>query len=440
MRKIWMLARREYRAAVRTKGFIIGLLVAPLFMGGSVLAMYLLKDQVDTTDRRVAVIDRSGLVADSLLAAADRYNASSIHDAESGEKVRPAYIFSTERPTEGDPQAQRLALSDRVRAGELYAFVEIGPQVLHPDPRDTTGAAEIRYYAKNASMDETRSWMRWPINNHLRRTRLIEVGVDEEVAGGVFDWRDVTGFGLLTRDEETGGIRDARQSSEGEAILIPIVMVMLMFLMVMMGAMPQLSSVMEEKNQRIAEVLLGSVKPVEFMWGKVLGGVGVALTASLVYVAGGVLAADRFGAADYIPYEIIPWFFGFMILAITMFGAVFASLGSACNDAKEAQSLTFPAMLPIMIPMFVLMPVLREPQSTFATALSLFPPCTPMLMLLRMSSQEGVPAWQPYAGLVGVVLFTALAVWAGGRVFRIAILMQGTPPKIGNIFRWALRG
>lgn len=117
-----------------------------------------------------------------------------------------------------------------------------------------------------------------------------------------------------------------------------------------------------------------------------------------------------------------------------------AALGSACNDAKDAQNLTFPAMLPIMIPMFLLMPILQEPSSSFATGLSLFPPFTPMLMLLRICTPMGVPAWQPWVGLSGVLLFTLLSVWAGGRIFRVGILMQGKPPKISHILRWAIRG
>ena len=96
--------------------------------------------------------------------------------------------------------------------------------------------------------------------------------------------------------------------------------------------------------------------------------------------------------------------------------------------------------LTTVIPMFVMMPVLKEPQSAFATWMSLLPPFTPFLMLLRQSTPTGVPVWQPWVGLLGVLSFTMLYVWAGGRIFRIAILMQGTPPKLTNIIRWALRG
>ena len=130
MRKILWLARREYKASVRTKGFIIGLIIAPLLFSGSGLAFYLLKDRVDTTDKRVAVIDHSELLVDILMTTAEERNAKYVYDEETGKKIRPAYLIEAVEPNLVDPQGQRLELSDRIRRGELNAFVEIGPDVL----------------------------------------------------------------------------------------------------------------------------------------------------------------------------------------------------------------------------------------------------------------------------------------------------------------------
>jgi len=437
MRKALRLALREYRAAVRTKGFIIGLLVMPVLMGGSGLAMMLLKDQVDTADQRLAVMDHSGIVAPAIVEAAEERNAHEVYD-ESGEKVKPAYVIEVLEPAGADDASWRLALSDRVRRGDLRAFVEIGEGV--GDSGADRGLGRIQYYAKNAAIDDMRRWLGWPINNRLRAARLERAGIDAQAVPGLFDWRAVEGMGLVTVDEKTGEVQEARQSSEGEAIGIPVILTMLMFMMILMGAMPLLQSVMEEKVQRIAEVLLGSLRPFQFMMGKVLGGVAVSLTSASVYVIGGILIARRLGVAEYVPYEVLPWFFGYMFLAIIMIGAMLASLGSACNDAKEAQSMTLPAMIPVMIPMFVMMPVIREPQSAFATYLSFFPPSTPMLMIMRLCTPGGIPSWQPWVGLLTVLLFTVLSVWAGGRIFRIGILMQGKAPQLGEIMRWIVRG
>jgi ABC-2 type transport system permease protein len=438
MRKTFTLVRREYKAAVHTKGFVIGLLVAPLFMGGSLFAMLLFKGQVDTTDKLIAVIDRSGIVAQAIVGAAEERNAAAVHDEETGKKVKPAFLIEMIEPNDEDPVAQRLELSDRVRRGSLHAFMEIDAHALHP--RSRSGSSPIRYYAKNAAMDEVRGWIEWPINGHLRWARAEEAGMEQEAVGDLFDWVGAEGLGLVSMDSETGRVKEAKRSTRAEAFAVPFAMVMLMFMMIMMGAVPQLQTVMEEKSQRIAEVLLGSVKPSELMAGKVLGGLAVSLTASVVYVAIGFVAVRRMDIIDSVPLHILPWFFGYMVLAIVMMGAMMAALGSTCNEAKEAQSMTPLAMFPVLIPMFLMVPVITQPNSTFATYLSLFPPFTPMLMMIRLATPTGVALWQPVAGMIGMVIFTIASVWAAGRIFHVGILMQGQPPKLGNIVRWALRG
>ena len=125
---------------------------------------------------------------------------------------------------------------------------------------------------------------------------------------------------------------------------------------------------------------------------------------------------------------------------IIMVGSLMAALGSACNDSKDVQAIQFPAMLPIIIPLIVMMPIILNPLSSFATGLSLFPVWTPMLMVLRQATSVTIPVWQPCVGLLGVLLFTAFSVWAGARIFRSAIIMQGKRPKIGTLLRYIFKG
>ncbi len=438
MRKILKLAKREYLESVKTKGFIIMLGLMPLVMGGSGIAMLLFRGQVDTTDKRVAVLDHSGGVTAMLRKAVEERNRAAVFDPKTGRKVQPAYVLEPVAPDGADPWAQRLALSNRIRRGDLHAFLEIGPDVLHP--KGDPAAARMSYHAKNAAVDPVRNWMNSVINNDLRRYRLTEAGLDRARAEEVLSWIPVEPLGLLSADGATGEVRQARKSSEAEAVLVPLVLFFLMFLMVMMGAMPLLSSTQEEKTQRIAEVLLGSLKPHEFMGGKVLGGLAVSMTGATVYVAGGILLLNAFGLGGFVPARVLPWFFTFLVLEIVMVGSYLAALGSACNDPKDAQNMMFPAMIPVFIPMFLALPILQEPTSSFATAVSLFPLFTPLLMLLRKAAPIGIPAWQPWAGLAGVILFTVFSVWVGGRIFRVGILMQGGPPKLSRIVRWAVRG
>ena len=437
MRKVLLLAWREYSTSVRTKAFLIMVVVMPILMSGSAIAYHLFKGQKDTTDKHIAVIDRSGVVADAIVAAATERNESAIFNDE-GRKVEPAYVIEVVPPNGVSPDEQRAALSDRVERGELAAFIEIGKDVLKPDAPDADG--HVAYYAPNAALDDARGWLGQPVNDRIRSLRIADTGLDPATARSLFEWTSVEAMGLVKIDKATGHVKEALPSNEGVAIGIPALMLMLMFLMIMVGATPLVNAVLEEKMQRIAEVLLGSVKPFQLMLGKLLGTLGVSFTVLLIYAGGGAGVAYYLGVQEYIPFEVLPWFVAYMIAAIMLFGSMLVALGAACNDLKEAQSMLMPVWLLVMIPMFVWINVVKEPTSDFATWMSLIPPFTPILMLVRQTSPVAIPAWQPWVGLAGVLLFTVLCVWAAGRIFRIGLLMQGKPPKPRDLLRWAIRG
>jgi ABC-2 type transport system permease protein len=438
MRRILTLIKREYLSAVKTKGFVIGLFLAPVVFGGSGIAIALFSGQVDTTDKRIAIIDRSGAVAQALIDAAEQRNADQVHDAKTGSKVAPSYVLFQVEPDAGSPELQRLSLSDQVRAGTLHAFVEIGPSVLHPS-EDSAGAV-VSYHSKNPIADDIRRWLAEPLNDQLRWERLQDAGIEQSEVPDLFTWVSVEGLSLVSRDETSGQVKEPEKKDEIEAFVVPLIVAGFMILLMMMSAAPMLNAVMEEKTQRIAEVVLGLVTPFEFMMGKLVGALAVSLTGGVFYVAAAVVLLTTMGSFGYFPIHILPWFFAFLILGIMLFGSVFAALGSICNDAKDAQQLTFPAILPFLIPIFMLVPVLREPQSTLALVMSFIPPFTPLVMLLRMTSPEGVPGWQPWAALVLLVGSSILSIWFSGRVFRMGILSQGKLPQLRQLVQWAVKG
>ena len=437
MRRTLRIAKREYLATVRTKGFLVGLVVAPLLMGGSLIAIALLKGHVDTTDKRIAVVDRSGLVTSALAAAAEERNAREVRDAKTGRRVKPAYVVEAVEPG-AYPDAQRLELSERVRAKRLHAFVEIGPGILHP--RADPAAARVEYHAESASLDDVRGWVENALNDRLRALRREAAGLTGPEHADLFDWVGAEPMGLVQADERTGEVRKAERSSPIQALAVPLAMILLMWIVLMMGAVPQLNAVMEEKSQRIAEVLLAAVRPFELMAGKLLGGVAVSLTGAAFYISVGSASLLYLGFTEQFPFRILPWFVAYTLAAVLMLGSICAALGSACNDAKDAQNLALPAIFPVLIPMFMLVPAVTQPNSPVITGFSLFPLFTPMLMLARQASPTGIPAWQPWVGLAGVTLFTVLSVWAGGRVFRVEIMIQGKKPRLGELVRLALRG
>lgn len=437
MNKILIIARREYRASVRTKGFLIALILLPLFMGGGLIVFTLLKDKVDLSDKRIAVIDHSGHFGDYLIETAEKRNKYEVFN-DKNERILPACFIEPVQPDTVDPNKQKLMLSDKVRRKEIHAFVQIGKNVIHPEPG--SNQSRILYYAENSAIDNIRGWISNVLNNRIRELRVSELGLDEGKTKDLFYWVNAESMGLLNLDSKTGNVIDARRSSELQTILVPYVLLLLMFMMLMMSAIPLLNAVMEEKSERIAEVLLGSVTPWQFMMGKLVGSIGVSLTTSIIYIVGGIFTVRKMGMGDIIPYDVIPWFFVYMLLNIIMVGSIMAALGASCNDSKDAQAIQFPAMFPVLAPLLLMMPVIMNPLGKLATALSLFPLWTPMLMLLRQSTSVTIPLWQPIVGLIGIILFTAFCVWAGGRIFRSAIILQGKRPKLGTLIRYILKG
>ena len=141
-----------------------------------------------------------------------------------------------------------------------------------------------------------------------------------------------------------------------------------------------------------------------------------------------------------VPLEIVPWFLLYQVLAVLLFGSLFMALGACVNDRKEAQSLQFPLMLLIVFPMFVWFTVVQQPTGSFATWISLVPPGTAMLMVLRLVAAPNLPVWQPVLGAALLLAATGLCVFAAGRVFRIGILAQGRLPKLKQLARWVLTG
>lgn len=196
----------------------------------------------------------------------------------------------------------------------------------------------------------------------------------------------------------------------------------------------------EEKGQRIAEVLLGSVSPFELMAGKLLGLVGVSLTMAAVDLGGGFVVAQRYGVADMLSPALVAWFVVFLTLALLIYGSLFIAVGAAAGDVKDTQTLMTPVMLVAFLPFFAFGPIMQDPNGAVAVACSWFPFATPFLLVARQSVPTGVPAGQ-MAGGIAVVLGTTLGcVWASGRIFRVGRLMQGKGAKFGDLFRWALKG
>jgi ABC-2 type transport system permease protein len=245
---------------------------------------------------------------------------------------------------------------------------------------------------------------------------------------------------LSEKEAKTGEIREAKDENPVVAILGPAALMLLMFMLIFVGGTPALQGIVEEKMQRIAEMVLGSVRPFELMMGKLLGLMAISLTLAALYLAGGYWLADHYEVAESISPGVLAWFIAYLVVGVVMYGALFIAVGAACSDLRDTQTMLWPVMLVAMLPLFVWINVVREPASTFSTVASLIPTATPMLMILRIAVPPGVVWWQPALGLILMLLTTVVFVYAAGRIFRVGILMQGKGASFRDMARWIIRG
>jgi ABC-2 type transport system permease protein len=444
MHKILLVAKRDYLAAIRSKAFLFALVIAPIMGGGSFIGVALMKAKPDIHERRVAIVDRTGVAAAAVIEAAGEKNSEELFDKISGRQLAPRYVFETAAPDNANPNAQRLALSDRVRRRELFAFLEIGRDALDPpklaDPEKTPQSSRVDYYSNAGGIDQSLQWISAAVNNGLRRVRLAQLGVDRSRFATLLGSAKVQTMSLIARDEKTGDIQDARKKSEAEGFIVPFVLVIMLMMIVLFAVGPMLGAVAEDKMQRVFEMLLASATPFQLIMGKVVAATGLSLTSSTLYVVGGLFVLQAMAMMGMAPLGLLPWFVVYLVAEMMVVSGLAAALGAACATPSDAQHLALPLFAPVLIPMFVMMPVMQQPNSGFATVLSLFPPFTPVLMMMRQALPGGVPAWQPWVGLLGIIAWTVGAAWAAARIFRVGILMQGKTPSFSDLIRWAVRG
>ena len=424
--KAVIVAISEFTTLVRSKAFIIGLLMMPLFSIVAVGVMRFTRDATDIRPRRFAVVDRSGALYAPLQAAADEWNAGV---RAVSPQTAPLFLPEAAAFDQRDDQA-RAALSDRVRTDDLYAFVEIPADVLSPDAR-----SEIRYYSNHPAYRPLPSWISSTINREIVNRRFREAAVDRALVARLTRRVDMSELGLFQR-ETTGAIKAAAPIDKVRTIAIPVAMMAIVLFSVMSGAPQLFNSVIEEKMSRISEVLIGSVTPFELMMGKLSGAIAVSLLLASVYVVGGLSVARRFGYADVVHGADIAWLFLFLLMASFMFGSVFITIGAACSDLKDAQGMMPPAMLLLMLPWLTWFAVLNAPDSPIAIGLSMFPTAAPFLMLLRIMLPPGPPLWQVVVSVAITATATVAMVYAAGRIFRTGLLMQGKAASFAEMWRW----
>jgi len=440
MNKILIVAKRDYIESVRTKAFLFGMIAAPILFGSGFIGIAVLRGKPDIAERRIAVVDRSGEAASTVIATVVQKNEHDLIDKDSGKQTMPRYRFETVAPDTANPEAQRLDLSRRVRPDDLYGFIEIGSNALRPD---STGEKNpdngLSWYSNDTGVAGTRAWLSGPLNDGIRRVRMAKAGVDPARFDDLLGSVSIRTMNLVTKDEKTGQIHPAEKRNEAAAV-VPLAMVMMLFMISMVSAAPMLNAIAEDKLQRVHEMLLASASPFDLIAGKVLAAVGRSLTSSVLYVGAALFTLNSMAMIGVVQLDLIPWFMVYLIAEITMLSAMAAALGASCGSPQDAQSLAMVLFAPVVIPIMMVSVIMERPNGALGEVMSFIPPFTPMIMMLRQGLPGGVPGWQPWVGLVGMTCGVIAICWAASRIFRVGILMQGKPPSPAELVKWAVRG
>lgn len=451
--KILHVAKREFVATALTKGFIIGALVVPAIMTVAIPLVITLLNQTEAPTVRgsVGVIDRSGQVTPALqeqlsedaVKARQAEQAEQFHQeaaesmgplAGNEESMRAKLEAAVPRPEltvepldpDADIEAERLQVrgSSTEDGGRLALLVIDEHAVVKGDD----GYAGYELYHRPRMHDLTLSDLRSAIRTAIFETRARESGLDPD------DVRALTRIESSSQEiTETGEVRG---SSEVLNIMLPFGFLILIMMSVFVSGQYLLTTTVEEKSSRVIEILLSAVSPMQLMAGKIIGQMAVGFALMSIYGSLGIAALLYFAYADLITPLTIIWLLLFYVIAYFLIASFMAAIGSAVNDMREAQAMMTPVVMVVMIPYLLAMPISRDPNSTLATVMSLIPPVSPFVMIVRVTSTHPPPLWQILLSIALGFLCVWFFLWACAKIFRVGLLMFGKPPNFKTLIHW----
>ena len=438
MSKLLLIIQREYLTRVRSRAFLLGTLLTPLAFGAFFAIQAMMISYKSAEQRRIVVLDESGVLRQGTGIPDER----GLHFS-----VAPA----------GTSLEQ---LKDDVRSKKYDGVLRV-PALASLSVKKQT----VYLYSDNQINPETESIIKRRMAGKIREFKIDSLHLDRKALGELETEVSLDPEPIDKTDDEASSL------TSGVATGISFFMGFAMYMLVLIWGSIVMRSVMEEKTNRIVEVIMSSVKPFELMLGKIIGSAGVGLTQLILWavlntiivfgvqIFFGIDAAAASGGMGDVPpgaaaemedqlpgiiaeimrqnwWYIIGSSLLFFLGGYFLYASLFAAVGSAVgDDMGESQSLTFPIMIPIIIA-FLLMTsvVMRAPHSPLAVAASIFPLFSPIVMPGRLAFNP--PVWQVVLSIV-VLLGTALFfVWLAGRIYRVGILMYGKKVTLKEIGKW----
>jgi len=456
MKKILVVAKREFLATVTAKGFLFGILLTPALV---VLVLLFVPRSISRTPPRIvgeiAVLDVSGETVPAIRSRLSPEKFTERREAEQrqlreltaalavgGATAEAAIETVTRRSLEEVPHIIVTALSaadiekekDSLKlsppkpgSGARLALVVINNEALRPEGEKTSGGA-YDLFIRNKLDDRLIGEIQTAVEIAVRTARLRLAGFDPERVGALTQVERSQPRVVLPEGEQ--------KSSQALNAALPIVFMMLLFISVFTSASSLMTTTIEEKSNRVVELLLSTVNAMELMTGKILGQMSVGLLILILYTGFGLAALMSFALSGLVDFSLLVYLLVFFVILYMTIAALMATIGAAVSDFRDAQSLMMPVTLIIMLPWLLMVPISNQPNSILATVLSFIPPVGNFVMMMRLSTNTPPHAWQAITAILVNAAGAYFALRFAAKVFRIGLLMFGKPPTFGTLIRW----
>jgi ABC-type Na+ efflux pump permease subunit len=320
-------------------------------------------------------------------------------------------------------------LDRHVLEGEWFAYVVIRRSAL--DRSKSGDAMRTDYRTGNLFDLKVAEDVKNAISEVVNARVVAAVGIPPDAAAVLtskipFDVHDVKATG-------TGA------GATVAATVLPFAFTLLLFLAIVTISQALITSTLEEKSNRVIEVLLSSVSPSQLMTGKILGTCAVGLTLMTIWAAGG-LSGLAMNGMTLVPGWQLLLCVVYYLLGFLLFASLMVAVGSACNTLKEAQNLLAPVMAVLSLSLIFVIAIGRDPHGSIARVLTFIPIFTPFLMMMRIAATPPAPPLEIAASIAVLGLSAWLAMRLAARVFRVGVLMYGKPPSLRELFRWMRTG
>ncbi len=427
MNRSWTVIKREFTEGVRTKTFILGTLFGPLFMIVLMIGPVLFAEMSGGGRTSIAIVDETGAeIGDGVAAALASFSAQAEED-------QTQTVFETEvhEVAAGMTDTRVPEIRDRVEAEVLDGYL-----VLPAGIQD--GGVSATYTGTNASAQRVTRDIDRAVESAVRNQRMEDAGIPGEQLARV--------MARVRVEKRVFGDEEAAAGPPEFLLVLGYFMGFVIYMAVVLYGAAVARGVLEEKRDRIVELVLSSIEARTFMVGKV---VGVAATGLLQMAIWALFAALLLTQADAIgsmldmtiptlppvPGVLAFNFLFFFVAGFFLYGAMFAAAGSIATNDQEMQQLQFPVFAPLILGIFFMMPVVENPHSGIVVAGTLIPFFAPMVVPMR-SAVVDIPMAQWLGSMVLMLATVAFFIWLAAEIYRVGVLSTGKRPKLRELIRW----